>query len=121
MSAPHTITTETAPGRVRAAFAGETVADSTKAVVLRESGLPPVFYFPPDDVRADLLSATDLHTRCPFKGEASYWSADIGDVAHDGIAWEYELPIAAVAELVGYVSFYPNRVDVTVNGEPLTA
>lgn len=113
MSAPHTITTETAPGRVRAAFAGETVADSTKAVVLRESGLPPVFYFPPDDVRADLLSATDLHTRCPFKGEASYWTVTVGNQRADCVVWGYPEPLPGAEDIRGHMAFFADRVEVT--------
>ena len=113
MSAGHTITTETAAGRVRVAFAGETVADSTKAVVLRESGLPPVFYFPPDDVRSDLLSTTDLHTRCPFKGEASYWTVTVGERRADCVVWGYPEPLPGVEEIRGHLAFFADRVEVT--------
>ncbi len=121
MSAGHTVTITPTDAHVEIRLDDEPMATTDRALRLDETGLPARYYLPKEDVRMDLLRATSFHTTCPFKGEASYWSADIGDVAHDGIAWEYELPIAAVAELVGYVSFYPNRVDVTVNGEPLTS
>ena len=81
----------------------------------------PRFYIPRDDVQMDLLRPTSFHTTCPFKGEASYWSADIGGQTHDGIVWAYEAPIPAAAEIAGYLSFYPNRTEVTVDGETLAA
>src|SRR3954463_882950 len=61
-------------GRVRGVFAGETVVDTRRAKLLHETGHLPVWYFPEEDVRNDLLVATDHSTHCPFKGDASYHS-----------------------------------------------
>ncbi len=113
MTSAHTITIEPATGAVRVAFAGETVAASTRALVLRESGLPPVYYFPPDDVRADLLTPTDLHTRCPFKGEASYWTVTVGDRRADCVIWGYPDPLPGVEEIRDHLAFFSDRVEVT--------
>ncbi len=113
MTSPHTITIEPATCAVRVAFAGETVADSTRTLVLRESGLPPVFYFPPDDVRGDLLTPTDLHTRCPFKGEASYWTVTVGDRRADCVIWGYPDPLPGVEEIRDHLAFFSDRVEVT--------
>ncbi len=113
MTSPHTITLEPAPSRVRVAFAGETVADSTRALVLSESGLPPVYYFPPDDVRADLLTPTDLRTRCPFKGEASYWTVTVGDQQADCVIWGYPDPLPGVEDIRDHMAFFSDRVEVT--------
>ncbi len=113
MTSAHTITIETAPSRVRVAFAGETVADSTTALVLREGGLPPVFYFPPDDVRAELLTPTDLHTRCPFKGEASYWTVTVGDSRADCVIWGYPDPLPGVEDIRDHLAFFSDRVEIT--------
>src|SRR3546814_4777249 len=60
--------------RVRVQFAGETVADSTRALLLLEQGHTPVYYFPRDDVRTKLLTPSGRSTHCPFKGDARYWS-----------------------------------------------
>jgi uncharacterized protein (DUF427 family) len=119
MTRGHTITTEPTSERVRIAHAGETIADSTRVVVLHETGLPPRYYLPRDDVRMDLLEATDFSTTCPFKGEASYWSLRIGEEHLTGIAWSYEDPIAERAEIAGLICFYADRVDEhTVGGVP---
>ena len=68
----------------------------------------------------DLLRPTTFHTTCPFKGDASYWSADIGGRTHDGIVWSYEAPIPAAADIAGLLSFYPDRAEITVAGAPQT-
>ncbi len=53
---------ESTPKRVRVMFAGETIADSVRAVLMQETGHAPVYYFPMDDVRMDLFEATDSST-----------------------------------------------------------
>lgn len=121
MSTGHTVTITPSDAHVEVRLEGELLAVTDRALRLEETGLPARYYLPTGDVRMDLLHATSFTTTCPFKGEASYWSADIRGTTHDGIVWAYESPIAAVPELAGHVSFYPNRTDVTVNGEPLTA
>ncbi len=70
----HKLLMQEFPRRVRATFGGETVFDTTRAMLLHETGLLPQVYVPQDDIRADLLRPTDHHTYCPFKGTASYWS-----------------------------------------------
>jgi uncharacterized protein (DUF427 family)/putative intracellular protease/amidase len=109
--AGHTITTEPVDGLVIARWGGEVIAESRDALLLRETGLPPVTYFPMDDVRMDLLQRTEHHTRCPFKGEASYWSIDVGGRRSDDIAWAYEDPLPARADLKGRLAFYADRLD----------
>src|ERR1700751_595109 len=70
---------EPTPKRIRVEEDGETIADSRNAMMLHESGLQPVYYFPPEDVRVDLLEPTDKHTHCPKKGDASYYSVKVGE------------------------------------------
>ncbi len=50
------------PKRVRVRFAGETVADSVEAMLMRETGHVPVYYFPREDVRMDLMAPTAHRT-----------------------------------------------------------
>ena len=121
MTAGHTVTITPTTAHVEVRLGGELLAKSDRALRLAETGLPDRFYLPKDDVRMDLLRPTTFQTTCPFKGEASYWSAEIGGRTHDGIVWAYESPIPKVAELSGYVSFYPDRAEVTVDGERLAA
>lgn len=102
---------EPSPRRVRVTFHGETVADSTRMMLLHETRHLPVYYFPLDDVRMDLMTRTDHHTNCPYKGDASYWTLTVGDRTAENAMWSYEDPYREVPELKGYAAFYWNRVD----------
>jgi uncharacterized protein (DUF427 family) len=98
--------------RVRAVIGGETVADSRAAFMLHESGHQPLYYFPSRDVRSELLEPSDRVTRCPKKGEASYFSVRVGDRVEEAVAWYYPDPIeSAPSALKDLVAFYWNRVD----------
>lgn len=120
MNSGHTITTEPAPGRVQIVIGGETLADSTRALMLHETGLQTRYYLPREDVRMDKLVATDLQTTCPFKGDAAYWSARIGERELTGVAWSYPEPIAGREDITGLVCFFNERVDeLTVDGVPV--
>ena len=82
----HQIEVEGNPGRVRAEFADETIADSARALRVIESHHDPVLYFPREDVQTALLEKTAHSTFCPFKGTASYWTIRVGDrVAENAI------------------------------------
>ncbi len=111
MADDHPITLSPNPNRVRVSFAGRTVANTTRALTLQEASYPPVQYVPRADVDMSLLTPTAHSTHCPYKGDASYFSikAD-GKVAENAI-WSYEHPFPGVAQIAGYVAFYPNRVD----------
>jgi uncharacterized protein (DUF427 family) len=108
---PHRVDVEPTPRRVRVVFNGQTIADSKRAVLLRESNLLPVYYFPPEDVQAAVLEATDQHTRCPYKGEASYWTIKVGDKVAENAMWGYQDPLPGREDIRGYRAFYWNKMD----------
>src|SRR5262249_17570787 len=62
---------------VKVVFGGVTIADSNAALRVEETGHEPVHYLPEKDVRIDLMHPTEHHTRCPYKGEASYWTIEV--------------------------------------------
>jgi uncharacterized protein (DUF427 family) len=97
---------------------GEKLAESDRPVLLDETGLPTRYYLPREDVRTDLLRPTGTHTTCPFKGEASYWSAEVGGEVYNDLVWSYPDPIPQAAEIKGLMCFYPDRVEMTVDGQP---
>jgi uncharacterized protein (DUF427 family) len=119
MTAGHTITISPTDDHVEVKVGGQLLAATGRALKLDETGLPTRYYLPREDVRMDLLRPTSFHTTCPFKGEASYWSADIDGSTHDGIVWSYEDPKSQAAQVKSMLSFYPDRTEVTVNGQPL--
>jgi len=102
---------EPCPRRLRIFFAGEAIVDSIRAVYLFETRHLPVYYVPLDDVRVDFLEGTDHSSRCPFKGDASYWSIAVGDKRSENAIWGYRQPIATCPDISGYVAFFWDRVD----------
>jgi uncharacterized protein (DUF427 family) len=96
---------------IRVKVGGETIADTRNALLLSESGLQPVYYFPAGDVRADVLEPSDRHTHCPKKGEASYHTIRVGDTVVDAGAWYYPEPIEGAEPLEGMIAFYWDRMD----------
>ena len=93
----------------------QVVADTTQPLVLYESGFAPRWYVPRADVVGEALSPVDLQTFCPYKGIASYY--DIGGAQH--AAWSYRAPFEDMAAIGDLVSFEPDRVEVTLDGERL--
>jgi uncharacterized protein (DUF427 family) len=96
---------------------GVTLASSTRVVVLRETGLPPRYYFPRDDVRMDFLEATPTETVCPFKGQASYWTFQSDTGEHRDLAWSYETPVPGMERIAGLVCFYAERAAHAIDGQ----
>ena len=101
---------------VRVFIDGEVVADSTRPVLLFETGLPVRYYLPQTDLRTELFAPTEKHTSCPYKGIARYWSATVGGVDHPDIVWSYPTPLPESIKVAGMVSFYNEKVDIEVDG-----
>jgi uncharacterized protein (DUF427 family) len=97
--------------RVRVVFEGEVIADTTCALTLREAGYPPVHYIPRADVAMSRLVCSTHASHCPYKGDANYFSIVAGGATADDAVWSYEQPYPAMAEIKGYLAFYPNCVD----------
>lgn len=113
VSAPrdHTLYLEDSPRRVRAMLGGETIADSRRVKLLHETNHLPIYYFPEEDVRTDLLEANDHTTHCPFKGDATYRSVRVGDEFAENAAWSYPEPLESCPPIAGYVAFYRDSMD----------
>jgi uncharacterized protein (DUF427 family) len=107
----HVLYFEDSPRRVRVVFGGETVADSRRVKLMHETRYLPVYYVPKEDVRMDLLEATDHTTRCPFKGDASYWSVRVGEKVAENAVWSYPEPIETAPPIAGYLAFYWRKMD----------
>jgi uncharacterized protein (DUF427 family) len=107
----HPISIAPHPRRVRVTLNGRTVADTTRALALREATYPPVFYIPRENADMAVFERTSHSTHCPYKGDASYYSIRVGDKLAENAIWSYEQPFPAVAEISELLAFYPNRVD----------
>jgi uncharacterized protein (DUF427 family) len=105
--------------RVRIEVDGQVLAESSRPFLLFETGVPTRYYLPREDVRMDLLRPTATRTWCAYKGQASYWSLDLGDRTLEDLVWTYESPLRGDADAVaGRVAFFDERVDVVVDEAP---
>lgn len=103
---------------VRVELDGQVLAESTRPRLLFETGLPTRYYLPKQDVRLDLLEPSPTTTRCPYKGVAVYWSLRQRDTLVKDIVWSYPLPIPECPKIENLLSFYNEKVDVFVDGDP---
>ena len=112
----HPITLAPHPARVVVRAGGQVVADTRRAVALREADYPAVLYIPREDADLGRFERSSRTSYCPYKGDASYYSVP-GDRGADAV-WTYEAPYDAVAAIKDHLAFYPDRVDA-VEEQPL--
>jgi uncharacterized protein (DUF427 family) len=111
----HPITIEKAGVRVLARVGTHVVADTTRALTLREADYPAVQYIPLDDVDQTLLTPSDTQTYCPYKGDASYYSITLPEGGLPDAVWTYREPDDAVAPIANHVAFYTDRVEIVTD------
>ena len=88
------------------------LVDSTKTVAVYETALEPRLYVDRDGVRMDLLTRSSSQTYCPYKGTATYWTAAVGDVRVEDVAWSYEDPMPESSAIAQLLSFDESRATV---------
>jgi uncharacterized protein (DUF427 family) len=95
---------------------GVLVAESRRPRLLFETGLPVRYYLPKLDVKQELLVPSPTRSRCPYKGEAVYWSVRDGDELLEDIVWSYPAPIPEAPKIENLLAFYNEKTDITVDG-----
>ena len=98
---------------------GVRLAESRRAVMLFETGLPTRYYLPVEDVTPGVLAPSDHRTRCPYKGQAGYRHVTANGKRHDNLVWHYADPVPEAVRIKGRVCFYNEFVDITLDGERL--
>ena len=73
----------------------------------------PTYYFPIEDIRMDLLYASEKTTHCPLKGDTQYYNLIVGALQQDHIAWRYNKPLDAIRFLENYISFDSRAIQIT--------
>jgi uncharacterized protein (DUF427 family) len=107
----HPITMTRNPNRIRVTLGGQVIAETTRALTMKEASYPPVHYIPRADVKMDLLERTQHSSHCPYKGDAAYYSIGAGDRKAANAVWTYEKPFPAVSQIESLLAFYSDRVD----------
>jgi uncharacterized protein (DUF427 family) len=106
----HRVDVRAASGRVRVVADGDVLAESSRAKVLSETGLPNRYYLPREDVHVT-LRPSETTMVCPYKGTSSYWSTPaLGDAG-----WSYEEPLEDAAKIARHVCFLHDDLCVEVD------
>ena len=107
MSAKFTVTPATGVHVVRAG--GAVIAETSRALILREAGCEPVVYFPREDAGMEFLDPSDTRTTCPHKGEATHYHIAAKSGPIKDAAWSYQSPLAEAGAIAGFVAFYGEK------------
>jgi len=94
-------------GKATATVQGRKIAETDEYEVVEGN-----IYFPPSSVTVSMLSKTDHTTRCPWKGDASYYSINLDKTELKNAAWYYPTPKDKAKNIKDYVAFDKNIVDV---------
>ena len=97
--------------KMRVVLGGMTVAETDRPVLLFETGMLTRYYIPKADVRLDLLKPSDTITRCPYKGEAHYYTLAVGNQTFEDIVWYYRYPTTEASKIANHLAFYNEKVD----------
>jgi len=92
---------------MKAVWNGKIVAESDETIEVEGN-----HYFPPDSVNKEYLKESDYHTKCPWKGKASYYDVVVDDEVNENAAWYYPKPKKAAKHITDYVAFYKG-VEIT--------
>ncbi|PSR55683.1 hypothetical protein AHMF7605_20325 [Adhaeribacter arboris] len=86
---------------MKAIWNNQVIAESNDTVVVENN-----HYFPREAVKAEYLIASDRHTICPWKGEASYYSLNVNSQRNVDAAWYYPAPKSAAQNIKDYIAFW---------------
>jgi len=116
----HPISIQRNPARLVVSVAGCVGCRYPQCPDAPRSAYPHVQYIPREDIDFSQLERTDHATYCPYKGDCNYYSVPAGGKKAVNAVWSYEDSFPAVAQIRGYVAFYPDRVDEIAARLPTT-
>jgi uncharacterized protein (DUF427 family) len=113
---------EMSKAELKVVFNGITIAETSRAFRVLETSHPPVYYFPPEDVKKQYFANTFKSSYCEWKGKAKYYTIKVEGRMSENSAWYYPNPVREFEEIKNYIAFYPQFMDVCyVNGEKVVS
>lgn len=97
--------------RITIVFDGVRIADTVRAHRVLETSHPPVYYIPEADIRMGALVRIARGSFCEWKGRAHYFDVVHGAKRAPAVAWGYDDPTPAFADLRAHVAFYAGPMD----------
>ncbi|NOZ47845.1 MAG: DUF427 domain-containing protein [Chlorobi bacterium] len=86
---------------MKAIWNNEIIAESNETIVIEGN-----HYFPPESVQKKYLNNSETHSKCPWKGHASYYSIIVNGENNVDAAWYYPQPFDAAKQIKNYVAFW---------------
>lgn len=77
------------------------IAESKDTIVVENN-----HYFPQESIKSQYFKPSDTSTRCPWKGEASYFNVVVNDKTNKDSAWYYPQASHAAKPIENYVAFW---------------
>lgn len=92
---------------MKAIWNNQVLAESDNTVVIENN-----HYFPPESLNKEFFKSSELHSTCPWKGEASYYSLEVDGKENKDAAWYYTNPSELAKGIKNHVAFW-RGVEVT--------
>jgi uncharacterized protein (DUF427 family) len=108
----HPISIQKNSNHIVVKFGERVIADTTRALTLREASYAPTLYIPEADIDFKTLVVTTHYSHCPYKGDCTYHSIKADGKTAENAVWSYQTPYDAVAEIKGHYAFYPDKVSI---------
>lgn len=108
----HPIAIEPNTRHVSVRFHGKKIAETDRAMTLREADYPRVEYVPREDANMQFFEKTTHSTHCPYKGDASYFTLHADGERSENAVWSYERPYPPAAAIESFLAFYPDQVSI---------
>lgn len=102
---------------LRVVHNGVTVAETMRGHRVLETSHPPVYYFPPEDIRLELFRIASGSSYCEWKGLARYFSIDVNGMRAERAAWSYPDPTPAFIGIRDHIAFYGHMMDACFVGD----
>jgi uncharacterized protein (DUF427 family) len=113
----HRVDVRSSSRLVEVRFAGEVIAESNRPKLLFETSNPIRYYLPFDDVRIDLLELSETVSECPYKGDGQHWHLKVGEEEVSDAGWSLPHPLPEGIAATEHICFYPEKVELRVDGE----
>jgi uncharacterized protein (DUF427 family) len=112
---------EATPKHLVIKFNGVIIAETRNGYRVLETSHPPVYYFPPQDVRAEYMKISSRTSYCEWKGRANYCTIEVNGKKLVEVGWMYQSPTTAFSPIAGYFAFYAGPMEeCLVDGEKVT-
>ncbi len=118
---PRPAVAEKYDGHIKIVHHGTVLAETRRAVRTLETSHPPSYYIPREDIAMQWLLPSARSSICEWKGQATYFHADLGGGALNDVGWSYTSPTEAFMLLKDHIAFYAAPFDACfVAGEKVT-